>query len=176
MKKILLLQLVTFILMAKTFSQNVEDRPLQKGNCFLAAKAEVRANVSPTSRTMCVGDKIAIKLKDNEIIRSKISKLSQGHITTTNGHEIDVAQIKWIKRTKLTTGSAIVGGVLIAGGIALFVPVAEGEVNFDQIVPRGGFALLVFTSGILILTKHPKFKPGKGDKLIFNDQTALNSL
>jgi len=176
MKKIFLLQLVTFILIAKTFSQNVEDRPLQKGNCFLAEKAEIRPNVSPTSRTMCVGDKIAIKLKDSEIIRSKISKLSQDHITTTDGHEIDVAQIKWIKRTKLTTGSAIVGGVLIAGGIALFIPVAEGEVNFDQIAPQGGLALLLFTSGILVLTKHPKFKPGKGDKLIFNDQTALKSL
>lgn len=169
MKKILLFHFVTFIFLVKGLSQNSNDGVVKTDTCFFAEKVALKANVAPVSRTFCVGDKITVKLKDNHIIRGKISTLSKNDITTATGYEIDVTKIKWIKKSKLRTGPAIVGGLLAAGGIALFINVAKGDVDFDQILPQGGLSVLLFTTGIIVLTKHPKFKIEKGDKLIFKE-------
>ena len=58
--------------MAKALSQNPGDGHIENNTCFLAMKA----NNEAISQTLCMGDKISVKLMDNDIIRGKISMVS----------------------------------------------------------------------------------------------------
>lgn len=164
-KILLMFHLVTLVFMPKALSQNPDDGHLENKNCFVAMKA----NNEAISQTLCIGDKISVKLMDNDIIRGKINTVSLNSIIITNGYEIDVNNIKWIKKSKLTAGHAIVGGLMTAAGIALFIHVSEGNVALNEIPLQGGLAIVLFTSGIVILTSPRKYHIERGDKLIYKD-------
>lgn len=164
-KILLMFHLVTLVFMVKAFSQNLDNGLLENNNCFLALKA----NNEAISQTLCIGDKISVKLRDNDIIRGKISMLSHNYIIIADEYEIDVNKIKWIKKAKLTAGHAIVGGLMTAAGLALFIYVSEGNVDLDAIPLQGGLAIILFTTGIVILTSPRKYHIERGDKLIYKD-------
>jgi len=169
MKKVLIIHLVTFIFIGKTLSQDVQDGPIVNDNCFIAMKVASKANTAPISRTFCVDDKITVKLRDNKIIRSKINRLSQNLIITADDFEIDVSKIKWIKKSKLGTGQAIVSGLVTAGGLAVLIHVSQGNVEFDEIPIQGGLGIMLVAAGIGLSTSRTKFQMERGDKLIFKD-------
>ena len=162
---LLIFHLVTFVFMTKALSQNTGDGHLENNNCFVAMKANNKA----ISQTLCIGDKICVKQMDNDIIRGKINMVSPNCIIITDGYKIDVNNIKWIKKSKLTAGHAILGGLMTAAGLALFIHVSEGNVALDEIPIQGGLAIVLFTSGIVILTSPQKYHIERGDKLIYKD-------
>lgn len=163
-KKISLFLIVTFFFAIKTFSQTSGDGLLKTDSCFLAVKMDPKTKGISMSKTLCVGDKITVKLS-GEKIHGKISKLSRNYIVVAD-NEIDVSKIKWIKKSKLTASRAIVGVLVTAAGLTL-IPASQGADSFDET----GEMLLVGAAlvpiGIVIFVSRPKFRIEKGDKLIF---------
>ena len=54
-------------------------------------------------------------------------------------------------------------------GLALVIHVSAGNVDLDAIPLQGGLAIVLFTSGIVILTSPRKYHIERGDKLIYKD-------
>jgi hypothetical protein len=166
MKKLVLFHFVTFVFIVKAISQNTDEARPKSDNCFLAMEVPLRPNIVPASKTFCLGEKIVIKRKDHKTTRGKISKLSQQSITIGE-NEIDINSIKWIKKSKLSAGGAIAGGLMTVAGFAIFAHLSKGNTDFDQIPLEGGLGIVLVTGGVLVATSHKKFHIDRGDKLIF---------
>jgi hypothetical protein len=165
-----LLFIITFYLTGNAFSQAPIDNLSKIDSCFLAVKMDLKTNSPATSKGFCVGDKITVKLKGDKI-HGKITKLSKNHIVVADKHEIDVSEIKWIKKSKLTASRAIAGTLVTLAGVAL-IPASQEAATFDET----GFLLLAGTAlvptGIIILVSRTKFRIERGDKLIFQDESG----
>ena len=168
-RKISLLLIVTFFFTVKTFSQTSGDGMKKIDGCFSAVKMDIKTNSISVSKTFCVGDKITVKLKDDKI-HGKISKLSKDYIVMADNSEIDVSNIKWIKKSKLTASRTIVSVLMAAAGVALIATSQEGENSYGEtgaLVLTGAALVPV---GIVIFVSRTKFRIERGDKLIFVDQ------
>jgi len=160
MKILLSLFLATWSLLNICQAQDPAQTVAKTGDCLVATKA----NNASLSQSFCIGDRITVRINDNEVIRDKITRLSQDGITMRGGREIDITDIVWIRRAMPRTEAAVVGGLLVAGGIVLFIPVLAGDVDLDAIAPQGGLSVALITAGILA-ARPRKFKMEKGDAL-----------
>src|SRR5688572_10856687 len=165
--KISFFLLVTFFFTVKAFSQTPGDGSLKIDGCFLAVKIDLKTQRTSISKSICVGDKITVKLKDNKI-HGRISNLSKDFIVVADNYEIDVSKIKWIKKSKLTASRAIVSVLVTAGGLAL-LPASQEAASFEDtgIMLVAGAALVPI--GIVIFVSRTKFQLERGDKLIFEE-------
>ena len=168
MKKLLLFCIVYFAFINTALSQNI-DTVLQKKEGYFLAVRPVESDGSQASRIFSVGDKIAVKLRDNKIIKGKISKLSQSFITIDNRDEIDVNNIKWIKKTKLTAGRSIAAGLVAIAGVAVLAAGTSSSMGLSKTTLYGTLGVGLISTGIVILISRPKFRIQGDDKLIFKE-------
>ncbi len=108
-----------------------------------------------------------MRLQDNGTFRGLVSEVDNHSISLNGGDKLDLQSIKWIKKSKVKTGEAILGILFAIGGTALLIHVA-GDVNFDSILPLGATGVGLFSVGIIIAAP-PKFKPYRGDQLTYTE-------
>jgi len=159
MQRWLLLLIIVFSFTAKIYAQNSRS-----DSCIIATKAKHNSGFAPTSQTFCIGENIKIKLNNNQVIQGKIERVSNTFMV--DGNEIDSKNIKWIKKTKATTGNLIGFAVMTSAGFALLLsaPGQTQSIADDELI---GTALF-FTGGAVLLTSRTKFRINKGDVLKFS--------
>ena len=161
MKMFILILLGTFN-WTMVLSQEVKDNLKNEVGHLVAYKKG--NDIKP--QTFSVGEVVAIRQKDKSLQRGKISEVHHDHILVGSETEIQIANIKWIRKSKPKTGELIGGLVLVGGGIALLAHVASGDVNFDEIAPLGVGGIGLIIAGIAIIPQ-TKFKLLKGDQLVY---------
>jgi multidrug transporter EmrE-like cation transporter len=167
MKKVFVLLLVILVFMLKAFSQNMDT--LQQGpTCFKIVHASPNASAKNVSESYCMGDKVKVKLKDNQIFKGPISSISRDSVITVDGTEIDIQAIQWIMKSKLSTEKAILGSLLTAAGVVT-VATFQPDIFSDEIPLQPILGLGLVAIGVVVLTDHSKFKVERGDKMIFKD-------
>lgn len=121
----------------------------------------------PTSQKVNLGDRIKLKQIEGGKNFGKIQDFNKDQIILESHQKIRTDSIKWIKKTKPTSENVVIGGLLAAVGVALFIPVAGGTVDFDAIVPQGAAGLgLIIIGGIII--DPPKYHLSKGAKITYH--------
>jgi len=163
MKRIILICSLAFTSFS-LLSQNTNDNLPNSNGYFIVVKGSNEAR----RQILAKGDKIAVKLRDNKLVRGKIKETTLDYISTDSGERIEINNIKWIKKVKPSSENLVIGIVLASVGTALLTPVLAGTVDFDAIVPQGGAGIGLIIGGIAIISP-PKYKLHKGAKLIYKD-------
>jgi hypothetical protein len=159
MNKLILLYLLSSI----TFSSMAQGNSATQSGHFTVNKKN-----NGTTQVLSVGDKLTIYLKSKNFVRGKMVGASRDYILVDSHEKIPLTDIKWIRKTKPSTGRVVGGVALTAVGTALYIPVLAGNVDLDKIAPQGAAGLALIVIGISVLTP-PKYKFHKGDMITFKE-------
>ena len=176
MKKIVFIHLVTIIYIMNVYSQSAGDSLQKSPTCFMIARYAPKATAKNVSEIYCIGDKIKVVLWDNRLIKGNIVSLSRDSMLTLDGTEIDFNLIRSITNLKKASSSAIMGGLVVAAGVATVISLAGvsinpfgGESSLEGIPARLLIGAGLVATGIIIITSNSKFKIEGGDRMIFKD-------
>jgi len=124
----------------------------------------VNRNNENRKQTLSKGDKIAVKLRDHKKVYGKILDAGPDFILIEKKGRIEVANIKWIRKSKPSPERLTGGLLLTATGVTLLF--LTQSVSFDIIAAVGISGIACTIGGIAILVP-PKYKLHKGDKLMY---------